>query len=118
VARSPADLAVSVGELSTEWPILRMLGAGLCLYYIIMMSWTVRTLGRVLVPGSRSTQTMLSLYLGRSLDPSPSILGYVGALARGSLGYSELAATCTVAAEDFTSRLAGVLSSQRVSGID
>ena len=28
-----------------------MLGVGLSLYYIILLSWTVRTLGRFLVPG-------------------------------------------------------------------
>ncbi len=47
----PLLLLSGIGDLLSERPILRMLGVGLSLYYIILLSWTVRTLGRFLVPG-------------------------------------------------------------------
>ena len=37
--------------MAIEQPILRVLGVGLSLYSQIMVLWTVRTLGRLLIPG-------------------------------------------------------------------
>jgi protein-S-isoprenylcysteine O-methyltransferase len=39
------------GKMAIEQPILRVLGVGLSLYSQIMVLWTVRTLGRLLIPG-------------------------------------------------------------------
>lgn len=45
-------LLTETGEMSAESPILRVLGLGLSLYAIVMLPWTVRTLGRYGVPGT------------------------------------------------------------------
>jgi hypothetical protein len=94
----PLILLSGIGELSTERPMLRILGVGLSLYYIIMVSWTVRTLGRFLSGLAVYPDQCARHVWATSPGPSPSILGCLGALARGSIGYAELAPPCTLAA--------------------
>ncbi len=45
-------LLTRVGEMSAGWPILRVLGVGLSFYAIVMLPWSMRTLGRFFVPGA------------------------------------------------------------------
>lgn len=47
----PLILLSGIGEMAMEQPILRVLGVGLSLYSQIMVAWTVRTLGPLLIPG-------------------------------------------------------------------
>jgi protein-S-isoprenylcysteine O-methyltransferase len=47
----PLIILSGVGQMAMEQPILRALGVGLSLYSQIMVLWTVRTLGRFLIPG-------------------------------------------------------------------
>jgi protein-S-isoprenylcysteine O-methyltransferase len=47
----PIILLWGIGRLAIEQPILRVLGIALSLYSQIMVLWTVRTLGRHLIPG-------------------------------------------------------------------
>ena len=47
----PLILLSGIGTMAIEQPILRVLGVGLSLYSQIMVLWTVRTLGRLLIPG-------------------------------------------------------------------
>jgi protein-S-isoprenylcysteine O-methyltransferase len=53
VAQSVALLILltRTGELSSGWPLLRVLGLGLSLYAVVMLPWALRTLGRFFVPG-------------------------------------------------------------------
>jgi protein-S-isoprenylcysteine O-methyltransferase Ste14 len=44
-------LLTRTGELSSGWPLLRVLGLGLSLYAVVMLPWALRTLGRFFVPG-------------------------------------------------------------------
>jgi len=45
-------LLTRTGEMSAGWPILRVLGVTLSFYAIVMLPWTMRTLGRLFVPGA------------------------------------------------------------------
>jgi protein-S-isoprenylcysteine O-methyltransferase Ste14 len=45
-------LLTRTGEILAEWPIVRLLGVALSLYTIVMLPWTVRTLGRYGIPGA------------------------------------------------------------------
>lgn len=45
-------LLTRTGEMSAGWPILRALGVGLSPYAIVMLPWTMPTLGRFFVPGA------------------------------------------------------------------
>ena len=47
----PLILLSGIGMMAIEQPILRVLGVGLSLYSQVMVAWTVRTLGRLLIPG-------------------------------------------------------------------
>lgn len=47
----PLIILSGIGQMAMEQPILRALGVGLSLYSQIMVLWTVRTLGRLLIPG-------------------------------------------------------------------
>ncbi|HEY9506940.1 MAG TPA: isoprenylcysteine carboxylmethyltransferase family protein [Gemmatimonadales bacterium] len=47
----PLILLSGVGTMAMEQPILPVIGVGLSLYSQIMVAWTVRTLGRLLIPG-------------------------------------------------------------------
>src|SRR5215471_13699353 len=42
-------LLTRTGEMSTGWPLLRVLGLGLSLYAVVMLPWALRTLGRFFV---------------------------------------------------------------------
>ena len=45
-------LLTRVGEIPAEWLSLRLIGLGLSLYYLVILLWTLRTLGRQFVPGA------------------------------------------------------------------
>jgi protein-S-isoprenylcysteine O-methyltransferase len=47
----PLILLSEIGKMPIEQPILRAFGVGLSLYAEIVVVWTVRTLGRLLIPG-------------------------------------------------------------------
>lgn len=47
----PVILLSGIGRLEMELPIVRALGVALSLYALIVVAWTVRTLGRQLIPG-------------------------------------------------------------------
>jgi protein-S-isoprenylcysteine O-methyltransferase len=47
----PLIILSGVGRMTIEQPIVRVLGVVLSLYSQIMVAWTVRTLGRHLIPG-------------------------------------------------------------------
>jgi protein-S-isoprenylcysteine O-methyltransferase len=47
----PLVLLLRIGEIPAGWPLVRGLGVALSLYSLVMIPWTVRTMGRNLVPG-------------------------------------------------------------------
>jgi protein-S-isoprenylcysteine O-methyltransferase Ste14 len=47
----PLILLSGIGKMAIDQPILRALGVGLSLYALIVVAWTIRTLGRLLIPG-------------------------------------------------------------------
>jgi protein-S-isoprenylcysteine O-methyltransferase len=47
----PVILLWGIGRLAIDQPVLRVLGVALSLYSQIIVLWTVRTLGRHLIPG-------------------------------------------------------------------
>jgi len=47
-----AVLFTRVGELDRGWPVLRLLGLCLSLYFLVVVPWATRTIGRSYVPGA------------------------------------------------------------------
>jgi protein-S-isoprenylcysteine O-methyltransferase len=47
----PVILLAGIGRLAIELPLVRAVGVALSLYALIVVAWTVRTLGRQLIPG-------------------------------------------------------------------
>jgi protein-S-isoprenylcysteine O-methyltransferase Ste14 len=47
----PTILLVQVGQISAEWMLIRVIGAALSLYAVVMMPWATRALGASYAPG-------------------------------------------------------------------
>lgn len=47
----PVILVAEVGHFAGEWLPLRLVGLGLSLYFLVMLPWGIRTLGRFYTPG-------------------------------------------------------------------
>lgn len=47
----PLVILLRIGGIAAGWPLARGLGVALSLYSLVMIPWTVRTMGRHLVPG-------------------------------------------------------------------